>query len=78
MNLPDSEHWIIASRERGPSSRPTPHDSFESANREACRLAILHADDEFIIYRAVRKVSAPRVVMTDYGEKDIGDDDIPF
>lgn len=60
-----ADKYIVVSEKRGASSRPSEHTSIDSATQEASRLSGLAPDDRFFIYKAVRIVSAPRVIIED-------------
>lgn len=64
MSIPNP-HYIVASMKLGPSKKPKYHQTEEDALAEAERLAILHQDDSFQVYKSHRFVKARTVDVYD-------------
>ena len=84
MSIPPS-HYIVVSMKLGPSKKPRYHQTEEDALAEAERLALLHRDDSFQVYKSHRFVKARMVDVFDNVPcpdgslyRAIDDDDIPF
>lgn len=58
----DTNGYIVISRMQGPSRMPAVHKTFDSACKEAARLAKLAPEDSFVVYRPVVVASATKPV----------------
>ena len=67
MSIPNP-HYIIVSSKLGPSKKPKHHQTEEDALAEAERLALLHRDDSFQVYKSHRFVKARMVDVFDNSE----------